>query len=183
MVAEFFEVHKQTPKLQRRSAPIRWLPPPAGVYKVNFDAAFFGYSGMAGGVMVRDSGGEIIVVLSQKIREPHMVDAAEALACNRAVTFAKELCLFSVIVEGDSKRIVQAVNNKGENLTMFGYVIKEIQDSCSSFSRISFQQVRREGNKLAHSLARRAVVSADTDVWVEELPTDLEDVFQMDLID
>ena len=36
---------------------------------------------------------------------------------------------------------------------------------------------------LAHSLARRAVLSADTVVWVEELPTDLEDVFQMDLVD
>ena len=59
----------------------------------------------------------------------------------------------------------------------------EIHESCSSFNRISFQHVRRDGNKLAHSLARRAVLSADTVVWVEELPTDLEDVFQMDLVD
>jgi len=88
-----------------------------------------------------------------------------------------------MIVEGDYKWVVQAVTNKGENLKMFGHVIKEIQGSCSSFTRISFQHVRREGNKLAHALARRAVVSADIDVWVEELPTDLEDVFQMDLID
>ena len=36
-----------------------------------------------------------------------------------------------------------------------------------------FQHVRREGNKLAHALARRAVSSADFDVWVEELPSDL----------
>ena len=111
------------------------------------------------------------------------MDVAKALACNRSVAFTKELCLFSVIVEGDSKRVVQAVTNKGENLTVFGHVIKEIQGLCSSFTRISFQCVRNEGNKLAHILARKAVVFADTDVWVEELPTDLEDVFQMDLID
>ena len=33
------------------------------------------------------------------------------------------------------------------------------------------------GNSLAHSLARRAVLTADTDVWLEEFPPDLNDVF------
>ena len=34
---------------------------------------------------------------------------------------------------------------------------------------------------MAHVLARRAVVSTDTDVWVEELHVDLDDVFNLDL--
>ena len=37
------------------------------------------------------------------------------------------------------------------------------------------------GNNLAHFLARRAVLTVDTDVWLEELPQDLDDVFQSDL--
>ena len=32
------------------------------------------------------------------------------------------------------------------------------------------------GNRLAHGLARRVVLFADTDVWVEDLLGDLEDV-------
>ena len=44
-----------------------------------------------------------------------------------------------------------------------------------------FQHVRRDGNKLAHSLAKRAVLSVDTDVWVEELPSKLDAIFQSDL--
>ena len=44
-----------------------------------------------------------------------------------------------------------------------------------------FQHVRREGNRLAHSLAKNAVLSADTDVWVEALLEDVDDVFQSDL--
>ena len=184
MVAEYFEIHKHPPKIQRRIVPTRWQPPPEGLYKANFDAAYFGNWSLAGiGVVVRDSEGEIIAALSQQIHEPHSVDAAEALACSRAVAFARELSLFSVIVEGDSMLVVQAVTNKRENLTLFGHVVKEIHGLCSSFTRISFQHVRREGNKLAHALARRAVLSADIVVWVEELPTDLEDVFQMDLFD
>jgi len=113
MVMEYFEIHKHPPKIQRRAIPTRWLPPPEGLYKANFDATFFGNSGMVGiGVVACDSEGEIIVALSQKIREPHSVDAAEAIACSRAIAFARELSLFSVIVEGDSLRVVQAVTNK-----------------------------------------------------------------------
>ena len=181
MVIEYFEIHKQPPKIQRRVVPTCWLPPSKGVFKANFDAAFFGNSGMAGIGVVCDCEGEIIAALSQKICEPHSVDVAEALACSRSVAFVRELSLFSVVVEGDSLRVVQAITNKRENQTFFGHVIKEIHGSCSNFTRIIFQHVRREGNKLAHAPARRAVLFVDTDVWVEELPADLEDVFQMDL--
>ena len=44
-----------------------------------------------------------------------------------------------------------------------------------------FQHVQWEGNRLAHSLAKNAVLSADNNVWVEALPKDVEDVFQSDL--
>ena len=65
MVTEYFEIHKQPPKLQRRAAPIHWLPPLEGMYKANFDATYFGNLGMAGiRVVVRDREGEIIAALS-----------------------------------------------------------------------------------------------------------------------
>ena len=50
------------------------------------------------------------------------MDLAEALACNRTVTFAQELSLSQVVFEGDRLRIVQAINNQGANLTLFGHV-------------------------------------------------------------
>ena len=59
-----------------------------------------------------------------------------------------------------------------------------IVDACrigATLQICSFHHVLREGNSLAHSLARRVVLTADTDVWVEELPSDLDDVFQNDL--
>lgn len=107
-------IHKHPPKVHRRAVPVHWQPPPAGLYKPNFDVAYIGNLGIAGvGAVVHDSKGEVIAALSQKIREPHLVDAAEALACNQAVSFAKELSLFSVIVEGDSQRDVQS-STKGQ---------------------------------------------------------------------
>ena len=108
------------------------------------------------------------------------MDLAEALACSRAVLFVQELSLFQVEFEGDSLQIIQAINNPGANLTLFGHVIEEIRGLCSNLHRSVFKHVQRGGNKLAHALARRAVITADFDVWIEELPNDLVDVFQSD---
>ena len=43
-------------------------------------------------------------------------------------------------------------------------------------SVILFMFVGGGGNRLAHALVNRAVLAADIDVWLEELPPDLDDV-------
>ena len=50
------------------------------------------------------------------------MDMAEALAARRAIVFAKELCLQSVVVEGDSLRVIQAIVAAKSSRTMFGNV-------------------------------------------------------------
>ena len=74
---------------------------------------------------------------------------------------------------------MQAINGIRPVRTMYGLVIDDIRFLSSSIS-CSFLHVKRKGNRLAHALARRAVSSADTDVWLEDLPQDLDDVFQLD---
>ena len=82
-----------------------------------------------------------------------------------------------MVIEGDSLRVLQAINGTIPVRTMYGHVIDDICFLSSSIS-CSFLHVKRKGNRLAHALARRAVSSADTDVWLEDLPQDLVDVFQ-----
>ncbi|XP_050258959.1 uncharacterized protein LOC126703953 [Quercus robur] len=135
---------------------------------------------MAGiGVVIRDCNGNIMGALSQKIVLPQSIEHAEALAASRAMTFARELSLSKVIFEGD---IINAINTKKPCHTLFRHIIEEIWSLTPSLMTYNFQHVRREGNKLAHVLARRAVVSTDIDVWVEKLPSDLDDVFNLDLV-
>ena len=88
----------------------------------------------------------------------------EALACSCALTFVQDPSLFQVVLEGDSLWVIQAINNQGASLTLFGHVIEEIQHLRSNLFYYCFQQVKRGGNKLAYALARRAVSSANTDV-------------------
>ncbi|KAK9999726.1 hypothetical protein SO802_019329 [Lithocarpus litseifolius] len=132
-------------------------------------------------VVIRDCNGNIIGALSQKIVLPQSIENAEASAASRAVTFARELSLFKVIFKGDCLRIIKAINTKELCHTLFDHIIEEIWSLTPSLMTCNFQHVKREGNKLAHALARRAVVFADTDVWVEELLVDLDDVINLDL--
>ena len=103
MVLEFFEINQKPTQQVIRPVPTYQHPPQEGMYKANFDAALFDGLGMASlGVIVKDYTGHIIAALSQKIRSPHSVEMAKALACNRALVFVQELSLSQVVFEGDS---------------------------------------------------------------------------------
>ena len=154
-----------------------WKPPLMGLYKVNFDGATFESLNQAGiGVVIRDEHDLVIAALSQRIPLPSSVSMVEALAARRALTFAKEISIFSVEVEGDSLQVIRAINNKKLDRSGLGHIIHDIKLLGSCMQSCSFLHIGRGGNKLAHSLARRAVLAADTDVWLEELPQDLVDV-------
>ena len=149
---------------------------------MNFDATFFAKTGSAVVVVVvRDCDGQIIGALRHNIGSIQFVEMAEALAARRAVRFATELCVFQVIIEGDCSRIIAALKGFGRCHTLFGHIIDEFKRIGGTLRSCLFQHVRREGNRLAHCLAKKAVLSADTDIWVESLPEDVEDVFHSDL--
>lgn len=84
-------------------------------------------------------------------------------------------------MEGHCLRVVLMLNTSICCNTLYGNAIEETHRQASHFQACKFIHVRRGGNKLAHTLARRAVSSVDFDVWVEEIPSDLESVFQNDV--
>lgn len=115
-------------------------------------------------MVYRDHEGCVIAALSQKISMTQSVELAEALAARRAVTFDMELSLSRVIIEGDCLRVVQALKSLGRCNTLFGHVIEEARSLGESFQQYQFQHVQRDGNRLAHVLARRVVLFTDIDV-------------------
>ena len=63
-------------------------------------------------------------------------------------------------------------------MTMYRHLIEEIDHLTLSLQSCRFKHVKKVGNQLAHSLTRRAILFADLDLWLEEIPPDLDDVFQ-----
>ena len=104
-------------------------------------------------MVIRDWEGQIIAALSQKVRYLGSVDLIEALAACRAISFAKELNIHQMVIEGNSLRVIQAINGMRPIRTMYGHVIDDIRFLSSSIS-CSFLHVKRKGNRLVHTLAR-----------------------------
>lgn len=64
----------------------RWCPPYSDLMKVNFDGVMFNKRDEAGiGVIIRNSKGEVVVALSEKIQKPSSAEILELLAAKKVV--------------------------------------------------------------------------------------------------
>ncbi|XP_075640433.1 uncharacterized protein LOC142612203 [Castanea sativa] len=145
-------------KSSQVSAPVRprvrWSPPPDEFYKINFDAAVFHEDNIAGiGMIVRDSSGLVMASLSHNIPFQNSVEELESLAACRALEFALELGLDKAILEGDS---LTALKDDSASLASFGLLVRDAQSLAGLFNCICFLHVGRDGNSIAHNLARHA---------------------------
>lgn len=77
------------------------------------------------GVAIRDSAGEVIATLSQRIHLPHLVEMIKAMAARRAIIFAQDLSLSTIVVEDDCLRDVTTLNASVCCNTMYGNVVEE----------------------------------------------------------
>ena len=149
--------------------------------KINFDSAVFRETDEAGlGVVVRDHQGRVMASMSEKIKLPSSSYEVEALAAVRAISFALELHLPSVIVEGDSELIILALRSEEESFTSFDHLIFSIKQSLGIFSCISFSHTHRTGNSLAHNLAQYARHIDTLMVCMEDVPPHLHHVLVTD---
>jgi len=114
----------------------QWCPPTPDIFKVNFNAAIFQSSNLAGlDVIVCDSSGAAIGALSVPISLGCSVAELEALVCLRAVQFALEIALTRVVLKGDSAAVIDALWHGLGELTSYENVLDDIrvQVSVSSF--------------------------------------------------
>ena len=138
---------------------------------MNYDGAIFQEQGKVGiGVVIRNSEGGVMASLSQQIPLPTIVAQVEALAVCRVVEFARELGFIRVIIEGDSESIWKDLSNLSPSLALHGLLIRDAQELALSFLKISFSHVCRQGNVVAHCLARRAILSESLNFWMKDVP-------------
>ena len=105
----------------------------------------------------------------------------EALAACRAVEFGSELGLHRATVEGDSEVVVKALSCKEYGLALYAHLIKDVSLFFGLYSKLSYSYMKRDGNKVAHSLVRLALTTQNCTVWIENVPSRTLPFVQVDL--
>ena len=149
-----------------------WLPPPK--YKVNVDAAIRPSNQTAGlGLVIRDSRGKVVAAAVQKTTYKGDVDCMEAEAVNFGIQVAQNANLLPMIIESDSKEVVDLVcNRKGSRSEIF-WTIATIQDSLKRLSGVQIQHVLRSYNHTAHVLGKKALDYVSSVVWLGNYPDEI----------
>nr|POE89523.1 hypothetical protein CFP56_55813 [Quercus suber] len=160
---------------------VQWRPPPANCVKLNFDGAIFPELGKAGlGVVVHDCHGNAIASLSKQAPLPFAPVIVEAMAAARAITFAQELGLQEFMLEGDSAAVINTLQSTEPSLTSYGHLLDSAKSTLVTSKCIACTHIRRDGNKVAHNLAKHARHVRGLLVWVEDIPPHLHDVLFAD---
>lgn len=99
-----------------------------------------------------------------------LVELLELLAARGATQFLVELGFCQSIFEGDSELVFQSPILDSSPCSALGHIIKDTRSIASSLRAHSFSCIRRQGNTIAHALAKRARTSTPLLIWMKFIP-------------
>ena len=150
--------------------------PPLGFYKVNTDVAASDDERISCiGVVIRGCKGEILAASCKVLPACFTTEISEAIAVLEGVLLAAKMEVSHVIIESDALSIIQAINDQ-----VFGgeldHIVQNIWEVSSVFSWCSFHHLKREGNRVAHELAKVARITDKSQVWERTIPSPIEHI-------
>ena len=88
---------------------------------------------------------------------------------------------------------MNTLNANSQSLESFGLLSRDVKRFASLFHHIRFSHVCREGllyshikrnnNAVAHSLAKNALCIPDFQVWMEDVPSHIGSILQLDVVE
>lgn len=135
-----------------------WVKPSPSRLKCNVDCALFNNNTITGlGICFQDSSGALRYGLSKYSLYTSSPSEVEALSLLEALTFADNQGMTSVIFESDCKLVVDAIISTYSPLNEFEDIISRCKTLLASHSNYSVTYVRRQANRVAHSIARASL--------------------------
>ncbi|KAG8383645.1 hypothetical protein BUALT_Bualt04G0035500 [Buddleja alternifolia] len=120
--------------------------------------------GVGSGVVARNSNGSCLGWLSKFFPDIEDLEHAESLAAREAMELASRFGWRNIILEGDCAQVISKLRSPDTDSSFIASLISNVKFLCSRFACVSFCQVKRSGNHVAHTLARSAVCSFEGSV-------------------
>ncbi|PRQ57228.1 putative ribonuclease H-like domain-containing protein [Rosa chinensis] len=128
-----------------------------------------------GAVIVSDVGrlmGALSIPLPASIKPA----AIEALALWHGLKYCRELGLRNVAVYGDALNVLNGLNVSGWDLSDIGGVLDAVRLMMREFDMVSWKNVKKRSNLVAHKLARSALSLVQAMFCKDEGPPWLHDL-------
>ena len=149
----------------------KWLPPLVNLVKINLDGEVFSKENKSRiGVVVKNENGLVLGSCTKRLSQTYSVMEIEAMVAATALVFASELGVRRAILEGDSMAVIKALKEFEYPLSPSGLLLENIIMFSQKFDKMLYSYTKREGNFVAHSLARHTISILDFLVWMEDIP-------------
>ncbi|KAL6202365.1 hypothetical protein ACLB2K_026073 [Fragaria x ananassa] len=164
-----------------------WSRPAEGYLKINYDGACTVRKGGLG-MVARDTKGRFVAAKCRLVNV-ESEDNVVAMAALGALCLAKELSWPRVCFEGDSVRVVNALQTStasddsdtssfssfsSSSYSSFGQIISEIQCMSRRFQQSTFSVIHQKANAIAENLATHGLSNPEDKHWLAKPPTFLE---------
>ena len=160
---------------------LNWKACPSGFFKINVDGATSNDGTNACiRVIVRDCQGLSIVASSEVLQSSYSAEITEAFTLLHGVLLALELKISHAIFEPDALSIIQALNY-GDTDGEIGLILQDSRSYSAYFNWCTFQHLKRDGNKVAHELAKAARLSGLSQFWKGVNPSCVEHLILDDI--
>ena len=158
---------------------IKWHPPRTNFVKLNFDGSVDSNCNIASGFVIRDEFGSSLLAGSKNIGQSS-VPVAEARAVRDALWSALERNFSRIQVEGDSKLVIDCINQKCFTPWRLKSLMKDITSIASNFEAISFHHIYREANFTADAVTSIGHRITSSQTWNNGLPLNALPAFNHD---
>jgi ribonuclease HI len=141
----------------QQATNIQWQKPPDGWLKCNTDAGIHKeLNKTSGGWCLRDHNGMFVAAGTSWLEGSCSVIEGEAIALLDALQQMEQRGVNHVIVETDSKSLVEAIQHVRDGVSEFSRIVQNINNVLLANPNFLVKFVKRQANLVAHTLARAA---------------------------
>ena len=109
-------------------------------------------------------------------------EEAEVSMCRKALEFAVDVGFSDLIVEGDSKTVMNSITSTQSDLSRLGNIYDDNHCLAGGLGRVEFNSISLSATGVAHSLTRYAKHLDEDIVWLEDSPLPALEALYLDSI-